>query len=164
MKTDELAPILANIFAELTTGTPPHGGFVLNSGDQGLLASLDKLSAAEASGSTHDGATIAAHAAHLAFGLSLMNRWAIEGGNPFANARWQDAWRITDVDEARWTDVRDGLRNEVRHWQEVLRQPREVVTIELSGMIGSVAHLAYHLGAIRQIAAAARGPKDPSER
>lgn len=164
MNTGELAPILASIFAELTTGTPPHGGFVLNTGDHGLLASLDKLSAADASGSAHDGATIAAHAAHLAFGLSLMNRWATEGGNPFANARWQDAWRIAAVDEARWKSIRDGLRDEVRHWQEALRQPREVIAIELSGMIGSVAHLAYHLGAIRQIAAVARGPKDPSER
>lgn len=27
-------------------------------------------------------------------------------------------------------------------------------------MIGSVAHLAYHLGAIRQIAKGARGPKE----
>ena len=27
-------------------------------------------------------------------------------------------------------------------------------------MIGSIAHLAYHLGAIRQIAKQARGPKD----
>jgi hypothetical protein len=27
-------------------------------------------------------------------------------------------------------------------------------------MIGSIAHLAYHLGAIRQIDAAARGPAD----
>jgi hypothetical protein len=27
-------------------------------------------------------------------------------------------------------------------------------------MVGSIAHLAYHLGAIRQIAVAARGPKE----
>jgi hypothetical protein len=27
-------------------------------------------------------------------------------------------------------------------------------------MIGSIAHLAYHLGAIRQIAKAARGPRE----
>ena len=31
------------------------------------------------------------------------------------------------------------------------RQPRDVDEIELNGMIGSIAHLAYHLGAIRQI-------------
>jgi hypothetical protein len=44
----------------------------------------------------------------------------------------------------------------------VLRTPREVAGIELSGMIGSIAHLAYHLGAIRQINANARGPAEGS--
>ena len=38
--------------------------------------------------------------------------------------------------------------------------PRQVTDIELSGMIGSVAHLAYHLGAMRQINRNARGPKE----
>jgi hypothetical protein len=32
--------------------------------------------------------------------------------------------------------------------------------MELNGIVGSIAHLAYHLGAIRQIAGAARGPAD----
>jgi hypothetical protein len=41
-----------------------------------------------------------------------------------------------------------------------LATPKEVADIELAGMVGSVAHLAYHLGAIRQIAAAARGPRE----
>ena len=34
----------------------------------------------------------------------------------------------------------------------------EVIAIELNGMIGSVAHLAYHLGAIRQIDRSIGGP------
>jgi hypothetical protein len=32
--------------------------------------------------------------------------------------------------------------------------------MELSGMIASIAHLAYHLGAIRQIDKQTRGPKE----
>jgi hypothetical protein len=31
--------------------------------------------------------------------------------------------------------------------------------MEVDGVIGSVVHLAYHVGAIRQIHAEARGPK-----
>jgi hypothetical protein len=42
----------------------------------------------------------------------------------------------------------------------VLRAPREVNAMELNGMVGSIAHLAYHLGAIRQINRAARGPAE----
>jgi Spy/CpxP family protein refolding chaperone len=164
MNTSEISPILARLFAELTTGAPITGAFIVNAGDPGLLASLDKLSAAEASHNAYNGATIAAHAAHVSYGLSLMNRWASEGGNPFADAHWQQAWKITSVDDRQWQEIRDGLRKEVLRWQEALRQPRDVMEIELSGMIGSIAHTAYHLGAIRQINSAARGPKDPSEK
>jgi hypothetical protein len=42
-----------------------------------------------------------------------------------------------------------------------LRTPREVNQIELNGLVGSIAHLAYHLGAIRQIDKLARGPAEP---
>ncbi|MDQ6831452.1 MAG: DinB family protein [Gemmatimonadota bacterium] len=152
---------LAKLFAELVDGANERGGaFILNTGDVGLLRSLDALSAADASRSVNDGATIAAHAQHVRYGLSLMNRWASEGGNPFADAKWDEAWKTQAVDVKQWEEIRGGLRDETRRWLDALRSPREMTTRELSGMIGSVAHLAYHLGAIRQIAKSARGPKE----
>ena len=36
--------------------------------------------------------------------------------------------------------------------------PREIDQSELNSVVGSVAHLAYHVGAIRQIDLSARGP------
>ena len=133
---------------------------MLNSGDPGLLHSLDTLTAGEASEAVHGGATIAAHAQHVRYGLSLMNRWAVDGGNPFANAKWDEAWKVSAVGEAEWTEIRDGLGAEVRRWVEVLTAPREVSGVELTGLMASVAHLAYHLGAIRQIDKSTRGPKE----
>jgi hypothetical protein len=161
MRTDELSSALARLFAELVNGASPGGdAFILNSGDAGLLRSLEKLSAADVSQSVNEGATIAAHARHVQYGLSLMNRWAREGGNPFADATWDEAWKTGRVDDAEWRSIRDGLQQESSHWLEVLGSPREVSEAELAGMIGSVAHLGYHLGAIRQIAKGARGPKE----
>jgi len=160
MHTTDIATALSRVFAELTDGPRHKLGVVLNTGDGGLLRSLDKLSAGEASDAVHGGATIAAHAQHVRYGLSLMNRWAAEGGNPFADATWDAAWRLSTVDDAEWQEIRDGLRGEAERWQQALRTPREVTNIELTGMIGSVAHLAYHLGAIRQIATGARGPRE----
>jgi len=160
MHTTDIASALSRVFAELTDGPRHKLGVVLNTGDGGLLRSLDKLSAGEASEAVHGGATIAAHAQHVRYGLSLMNRWAAEGGNPFADATWDAAWRLSTVDDAEWQEIRDGLRGETERWQQALRTPREVTNIELTGMIGSVAHLAYHLGAIRQIATGARGPRE----
>jgi hypothetical protein len=59
--------------------------------------------------------------------------------------------------------VRDALRNEATAWTAALRAPREVSAIEAGWMAGSVAHVAYHLGAIRQLARAARGPTAEEE-
>ncbi|MGH7678715.1 MAG: hypothetical protein ACRENU_09630 [Gemmatimonadaceae bacterium] len=161
MQTAELGPILAGLFSELVDGPPGRGeAFVLNTGDIGLLRSLDKLSASAASRSVHEGATIAAHARHVSYGLSLMNRWASEGGNPFADAKWDQAWTTSAVDDAEWKAIRDELRNETRRWLEALRTPRDTIPVELSGIVASVAHLAYHMGAIRQIDKGTRGPKE----
>ena len=157
----EFSPALTRLFSELVDGTSGRkGAFILNTGDIGLLASLDKMSAAEASRSVHDGATIAAHAQHLRYGLSLMNRWATDGGDPFANATWDQAWKTSSVDATAWKEIRDGLRDETHRWLTGLGSPRETTDLALTGMIASVAHLAYHLGAIRQISKDARGPKE----
>jgi len=161
MKTTDISSALGRLFAELVDGARDRGGaFMLNSGDVGLLQSLDKLSAADASRLVNGGATIAAHAQHLRFGLSLMNRWASEGGDPFASAKWDEAWRVSGVDETKWEEIRGGLRDEAHRWLRTLSSPRDASEVELCGMIGSIAHLAYHLGAIRQIDRHARGPKE----
>lgn len=161
MATAGIAPALGRLFSELINGAPSGGGaFILNSSDVGLLRSLDSLSAAAASRSTNDGATIAAHAQHVRYGLSLMNRWAREGGNPFADATWDAAWKISAVGDAQWAEIRSGLREEAHRWVQVLSSPRDAADAELTGMIASIAHLAYHLGAIRQIDRNTRGPRE----
>ena len=161
MRTHEIAASLTTLFSELVDGAAQGGGaYILNSGDAGLMQSLDKLSAADASHSANGGATIAAHARHLQFGLSLMNRWASEGGDPFSDAKWDEAWKTSVVGDAEWAEIRAGLRDEARRWVDALGTPRDVPAVALNGMIGSIAHLAYHLGAIRQIAVGARGPKE----
>jgi len=88
------------------------------------------------------------------------NRWAREGGNPFDDAKWDEAWKTNVVNAAEWDEIRSGLRDEAHDWLRALKSPRDVSEKELTGMASSVAHLAYHFGAIRQINKAARGPKE----
>ena len=90
-----------------------------------------------------------------------MNRWASGEPNPFATADWTAAWRTTRVSDAEWADLRGRLRDEAHRWLAALGTAREVNDVALNGMIGSIAHLAYHLGAIRQIDQATRGPAEP---
>jgi hypothetical protein len=161
MMTNDLHLVLRQLFSELADGAPAGGGaYILNSGDVGILRSLDALSADDASRSVDGGATIAAHCQHVRYGLSLMNRWAIAGGNPFADATWDEAWKVSDVSEPQWEEIRRGLRDEAHRWLDAIGTPRQATVIELSGMVASIAHLAYHLGAIRQIARRARGPRE----
>lgn len=161
MRTDDLTRTLENLFSELMHGVSGKGGFMLNVGDHGMLRALEKLSAADASAVTRTGSSIAAHVDHVRYGLSLMNRWS-QGENPFTDADWAASWKKTSVTPAEWEALRIGLRDEAAKWLVVLRTPREVHGIELSGMIGSIAHLAYHLGAIRQINSTLRGPAEGS--
>lgn len=157
MNTADMAKTLGTLLAELVDGAPKAGGYMLNPGDEGLLRSLDKLSAADASARTPTGSSIAAHVDHVRYGLSLMNRWS-QGENPFATADWSESWRRTSVLEPEWRQRLADLRSETTRWLAVVRQPRDVDEVELNGVIGSIAHLAYHLGAIRQINQALRGP------
>lgn len=157
MHTRDFGNTLPTLFAELTEGAPLSEAYMMNRGDPGLLRSLEKLSATAASKLTGNGSSIAAHVEHLRYGLSLMNRWAA-GENPFATADWSAAWRKTRVSAAEWKKLRDDFDTEARRWLAALKEPREMSEPDLNSVIGSIAHLAYHVGAIRQIDLSARGP------
>ena len=136
---------------------------MLNTGDLGLLGSLDKISAADASRTTSGGAPIAAHVEHLRYGLALMNQWSAGVENPWASADWTNAWRLTKVSEPEWDSLRAALRAETQRWLRSLGKAREPNVTQLTYMMASIAHLAYHLGAIRQIDRGARGPTAEEE-
>jgi hypothetical protein len=159
MTITNIDAILTMLFGELIDGADKAGGaFMLNSGDAGLLASLEKLSHTDASHAVHGGATIAAHAQHVRLGLSLMNRAAEEGGDPYSDPLDQEAWKVSTVTSTEWDEIRAGLHAEAQRWLANLSESRDANDAELSGMIASIVHVAYHFGAIRQIGAAARGP------
>ena len=165
MSAEPLETFLPALFSELVQGSrdPRARTYVLNQGDEGLLASLDRLSAAAASSTHAGGASIAAHVDHLRYGFSLVNRWADGSPPPWPDMDWTLSWRRTTVSEAEWQSLRDELRREAARWAEALVTPRVVSAIGASWMIGSIAHLAYHLGAIRQIDRATRGPTAEDE-
>ncbi len=165
MNTEPFARILPTMFRELVFGSPDPGArtYVLNQGDTGLLASLDRLPAAAASRTHEGGPSIAAHVDHVRYGLSLLNRWA--GGNPppWPDMDWTASWRRQTVTDEEWRSLREELRREASRWAEVLASPPEVSDVQAGWMSGSVAHLAYHFGAIRQIDRATRGPTAEDE-
>ena len=149
---------LETLFRELIDGPDPNAAWMLNRGDAGLLRSLDKLTASAASAPGAGGASIAAHVDHLRYGLSLMNRWSQGEDDPWSTADWTASWSRSIVNDEEWAALRQKLGAEARAWLETLSAPRDYTEARLNDVIASVAHLAYHLGAIRQIDRSIRGP------
>jgi hypothetical protein len=158
MTSTEINKTLTTLFSELVDGAPRDPSYMLNTGDIGLLGSLGKLSAAEASRTHSGGASIAAHVDHVRYGLGLMNAWRAGVENPWLGADWTASWRVTTVSDHEWQQLRAALRDETHRWLVAMGAAREFDETQLTYMIASIAHLAYHLGAIRQIDRSSRGP------
>jgi hypothetical protein len=103
-------------------------------------------------------ASVAAHVDHLRYGLGLLNRWS-HGQQPFADADWTASWERVHVTPEEWDERRAALRTEAYAWRDALaRQTGNLNDMEQNGVVASVVHLAYHMGAMRQIHRGLRGP------
>lgn len=98
------------------------------------------------------GGSIAAHAYHMRFALDLVVR--ASGGEPaFENANWADSWVKTTVNEGEWADLRADLRRLVTELlASLVPGPQWSDSLVLTGAMAVMAHGAWHLGAIRQLA------------
>lgn len=158
MKDKEVLQALATVLTELLDGSKTKESWVLNPQDPGLMKSLDKMPATQASAvPVQGGASIAAHVDHLRYGLGSLNRWT-QGEQPFADADYSASWERITVSESEWAERREALRAEASRWRDAMTNPREMTEFELTGVVASVVHLAYHFGAMRQIDRSMRGP------
>lgn len=149
---------LTTLLSELADGSPAGACYVLNPGDPGLIRSLDRLTAAEVSQAPPGGASIAAHVDHLCYGFELLNRYAAGDEQAFDAADYSKSWERGAVDEAQWQALRARLAERLEQWSSVLPDLDPSVPLHITGGIASIVHLAYHLGAIRQINRSLAGP------
>jgi len=152
-----LPRVLGTLLSEVLYG-PAADAYFLNPGDRGLIASLDALSAETASAQPGGRSSVASHVDHLRYGLSLMNRFA-SGEHPWGDANWAESWTRQRVTADQWKTLRSELAREARAWIEAMKHPGAWDESELAGAVSTIPHLAYHLGAIRQLAQAAGGPQ-----
>jgi hypothetical protein len=148
---------LDSLLRELLDGPPGQAAFVLNPGDRGLLASLEALSADAASAQPGGRSSVAAHVDHLRYGFELMNRWA-RGEDPWADAEYAASWQRQRVNDEQWRALRTALAHEASAWRKAAAERQDWDDVTLTGALASAVHLAYHVGAIRQIERAASGP------
>ena len=154
---DVLMKSLRMVMAEAYEGPrDPRGTwFVEMAPDSGLFGTLATVSADEASRPPAEGrSTIAGHAGHLRFSLEVARRFLGGDRGPF---EWEQSWATRSVDEAAWAELRGGLRQEYDAFLLALDEAGELDWLLLSGTLGGLAHVAYHLGAIRQMVMELRG-------
>jgi hypothetical protein len=93
--------------------------------------------------------------------LHLLNGFMAGDDDPWSDADWSASWTRASVDDAEWAALREQLRIEAQRWRDSLARADNLEGVELNGAISSIAHLAYHLGAIRQMDRSPRGPSEP---
>jgi hypothetical protein len=146
---------VSKLLIEIFDGPPGAEAYILNPGDPGLHRQLETISARTASQQPIPGKpSIAAHVDHVHFGLSLLVRWLSGEENPWADADWNSSWRRMAVSEDDWWMLRNNLREKAEIWQTAVRGRTSWDDITAAGALSTIAHTAYHLGAIRQILSA----------
>lgn len=149
-KNDFLKPLMY-LLHETFEGSPEEGSAYLDRGI-GIFNTLEKLSAAQVSQEVN-GITIAAHTEHFKFYLDRLCEF-INGRAEKVN--WEQSWLIDDVDETEWDALRTGVKNSYKGVLQCLANIPEWNGDKTGMAIGILAHTAYHLGAIRQIAKAVK--------
>lgn len=138
-----------NLGTHFLDNTKPDG-----SSNQGFFAALDGLSAVQASAPTALDSSIAAHTAHSAFHIEATLRFA--SGNRSPND-WQASFEPREVNELEWAEQRQRLKNAYSSIANLAQNTPVWDNNSATGMMATLAHVTYHLGAVKQILKLARG-------
>ena len=146
--SDVLRSRLREIVRETYEGGLPGEGTEYLDHTSGIWTTLRPLSAERASVRPDGHPSIAAHARHMAFHLRVSAEW-VQGVR--MKRDWPGSFEPQTVDDAGWHAVLREL-DEARtaYLAAISALPEETFLAEGAGL-GVVAHLAYHLGAIRQL-------------
>ena len=114
--------------------------------DAGLRNTLSKLSADQASRAV-GGNSVAAHAHHVAFSFEAFGAF-IAGDR--TKRDWNESWCVSTVDDAAWNALQSELATRYEELLAAIEKHAGSSEAATGGAFGAVAHLAYHIGAIRQ--------------
>ena len=143
---------IAYLLRETFEGSPEGQPSAFLDRGVGFFNTLDELSSEQASrdiGKT----TIAAQTEHAKFYIDRLCEF-IAGRTEKVN--WEDSWLIETVNETEWNALRSSLSKAYENAVKCIAATNEWDTRTAGMAIGLVAHTAYHLGAIRQLAKSVR--------
>jgi hypothetical protein len=124
----------------------PWTYFTDNKPDAGFVGLLERLSAADVSRPIA-GTSIVSHVHHVVFSLVESAAW-ISGDH--SHRDWNESWRVNSVTDDEWSQMLDHLRASFLALRNAIRENAGKDILTVGGTIGVLAHMAFHLGAIRQ--------------
>jgi hypothetical protein len=133
---------LLTILGETERGPGDPGWYV----DAGFVQSLAPLSA-DAAAQPVCGSSIAQHVKHSAF--IARHCAALLSGQRLGES-WDSSWLLEPLDEAGWTQLKDALSADLDRLRAALMACSFTDPFHATDSVAAVAHLAYHLGAVRQ--------------
>jgi hypothetical protein len=153
MTSDGVTSQLLAVLKETIEGPGESGSFFLDP-NTGLLQtletlSLDKLGLERAFASPAPGRpSIAAHVKHTSFHLHAICAWP---RGDHSRRDWPSSFVLENHDAATWATLLEELKFEYADFQSVIREFATESDEALGGAVGGIVHVAYHLGAIRQL-------------
>lgn len=115
----------------------------------GWYPTLEGISAARASrGTVPGGTTVAGHVEHARFHLEVVLRY-MEGSRERAD--WAESWRVQEVTEESWEELKAAFAEAAERAQRALAEVEAWNDRRVGAALATLAHAAYHLGAVRQM-------------
>jgi hypothetical protein len=146
-KDDFLKDVLV-ILCETFEGSPEGQGSAYLDRGVGIFPTIETLSAQQVSHEINE-TTIVAQIEHAKFYLDRLCEF-MNGRTESVN--WEQSWLIETVNDEEWNALRDAVK---KSYENVLRTFAEIENWNqdnIGDAIAIIAHTAYHLGAIRQLA------------
>jgi hypothetical protein len=145
--SDALYAELEELMRETFEGARPGQGTQYLDRDSGIRATMKRFTAEQASRPVEGRATVAAHVRHMCFHLRVASEW-IAGDH--SQRDWKASFEPQTVTPEEWERLATDLEAARQEYLRIMRSLPEDRFLSDGGPTGVVAHLAYHLGAIRQ--------------
>src|SRR3982751_153436 len=146
--TEPFVEAVAYLLRETFEGSPEGQPSAYLDRGVGFFSTLEKLSATDVSREIN-ATTIAAQTEHAKFYLDRLCEFI---GGRTERVNWEDSWLIETVNESEWDALRSTVRASYENALKCLATTADWDVRKVGMAMGLIAHSAYHLGAIRQIA------------
>ena len=138
---------LLAVLREGYEGTPTPWSYFTDARPEAGLAGTLKTIAAKDASCPVAGSSIVAHVHHVTFGMNASADWIRGDHTP---KEWNTSWSLTSVDQDGWGQAQQTLKDAYDNLRQAMAFHNADSAFSFGGAVAAIAHLAYHLGAIRQ--------------